>query len=280
MIKSINGLEYGGKYHQYFWDESINLGATIDLALPDCTTFVLGDVLVDRGKSPVSVLRNAGAWHNYLANGWIAIPYEESKLKLGDIVEWSAHNHVARVSEIKKGEAFVSRSYYTGIHGKAYYNGSYDTRNFSSLRDLSDFMISNYPYRFFHFVNLDVENDSVGGKPNYILVMPLSSVNKDTSKNQIQVLTNEQYVRDENDEIISGCEKGYYNVLSTKQLRGYTWYEVEKDKFIAGVNGRVIYLPKESKKQLEQEIADLTALLKDYEKRLNKINSLSEVNDG
>lgn len=274
MIKSINGLEYGGAFHTFFWDTKNNPNAIIDNGLANCTTFVYGDVLRDLNKPMVSRIANAGNWHNYLINGWLKIPYEKDKLKIGDVIEWSKKNHVARYSNT----GYVSGSFYTGIHGKAYYNGGYDTRNFSSLKELSDFMISNYPYRFFHYIGIDTECSNVGGQPDYILVMPLQSVSRNEKVNQIQVLTNEQYVRDENRIILCCAESGYYNVLNTKE-DGYTWYEVEENKFIVGVNNRVIYLPKETTKDIKKENVELKILVDDYKKRLDKIKKLSEVNN-
>lgn len=277
MRTTPNGIEYGGSASKYYWDLLINANATISNALANCTTYVYGNVKEEGHRAIVSRIVNAGNWHNYLANGWLALPYEYSKVEIGDVLEWQSKNHVARVSEIADGKIYISGSFYTGEHGKSMYNGSYDTRyQFKTLEQLSRFMIENYPERFFHFWNLETENKWVNGTPTYILKQPLYSVARDERKNQLEVLTNEQYVRNQNDEVISGCESGYYNVLSSKEYRGYTWYEVEKNKFIALVKGRVNYLPKT--KDDEDIINENKALKKENEelkRRLQEINKLS-----
>ena len=35
--------------------------------------------------------------------------------------------------------------------------------------------------------------------------------------------------------------RGYYNVLNTEDYQGYTWYNIDKDKWCAGVSGVTFY---------------------------------------
>lgn len=46
-----------------------------------------------------------------------------------------------------------------------------------------------------------------------------------------------------NSEIIGIAKKGYYNIVSTYEDGEYTWYEVEKGKWIAGASDCVVYHP-------------------------------------
>lgn len=46
-----------------------------------------------------------------------------------------------------------------------------------------------------------------------------------------------------NSEIIGIAKKGYYNIVSTYEDGKYTWYEVEKGKWIAGASDCVVYHP-------------------------------------
>lgn len=248
MITNIKGLEYGGKYHKYFWEIMNNPLATINNCLANCTCFVIGDVLTDGLPIPVNPVRNANQWHLYLTNGWTLLDYDEDNIRLGDIIEWTNGCHVARVTEFVDGTPYISGSFYTGIHGKAMYGGQFDTRDgLNSLQEVSDFMIENYPVRFFHHWSLDNENMWVGYKPRYVLRMPqtVDPVKRDESVNQIEVLTNEQNIRNSLNQIVGVAKKGYYNVLrithSTKNDRD--WYEVEKDRYICDIENRVIYLP-------------------------------------
>lgn len=74
-------------------------------------------------------------------------------------------------------------------------------------------------------------------------------VERDTSKNQIQVIVTELNVR--NKPTTSGTKLGYanigfYNILNTSIANGYTWYEIEKDKWIASKEiAWTLYFPKE-----------------------------------
>lgn len=272
MITSVKGLEYGGKYNHFFWT-GLNPLATVTNCLPNCTTFVLGDLLADKLPNPLSNVYNANQWHLYLTNGYTLHDFDYSNVQLGDILEWTSGNHVARVTKISKGQIYVSASFYTGIHGKAYYNGAVDTRTgLNSLQDVSNFMLLNYPVRFFHHWTLEEENKWVGYSPRYIIKPPQSvvkPVERDKSKNQINVLTNEQNVRNNKNDILGVAQMGWYNVLDIKESNGYKWCEVEDNKYIALVSGRVIYYEAdEIKETLQDEIEKLKKENEELKQRL------------
>lgn len=266
MRTSIEGLGFNNKF---YWDESINPNATIPNALPNCTTFLYGAVKEDGHRSPVSKILNANKWHEVLINGWSYIPFDINKIEVGDGLEWTNKCHVCGVSRITEDKIIISSSWYTGEHGSSYYDGKFDSReSFISLEQLSDYMLLNYPNRFFHCWSLEEEIKRVGEKPQFILKAPLYSVKRNTNKNQIQVLTDIQNVRNENLEVIKRAESGYYNVLSTREENGYLWYEVEKNRYIAQVNGRVMYLPKDTDYDV---IVEENRILKDKIKRIKEI---------
>ena len=265
MITNINSAVYDSKY---YWDININPNATISNCLPNCTTLVYGAVLQSGHLPLVRYIKNAGCFDEVLTNGWIAKEYDKDKLEIGDVIEWKDKNHVAIVSKIEENKVIISGSYYTGEHGKSIYNGSYDPRtSFASLEQVNDFMLLNYPTRYFHCWDIDEEMKRVGGLPELMLMHPLYSVKRDTTRNQIEVLTFEQNVRDEHNNIVRKAEKGFFNILSTKNDGSYTWYEVEKNRYIAGVEGRVVYLEanngddmnalKEENKQLKEDMSKI-----------------------
>lgn len=257
------GLEYPNKY---YWDKNVTCYGDIRNGLADCTCYAYGAVLEEGHRPVVSRLCNADSFHKYLINGWSYIPYDESKLEAGDIIEWSKKCHVAVYTD----NGNISGSFYTGDHGRAFWGGGFDTRSFTSLQQMSDWMIKNYPTRFFHHWDITTENRWCGGTPDYILKHPLYSVKENPLKNQIKVLTDDMNVRNNDNEILKRAESGYYNVLDWKDANGYRWYEVEKNKYIAGVEGRVVYIPAE-----ENEIAELKARIKVLEEKLDMINDLS-----
>ena len=171
--KSATGLEYNGSAHQYYWDSTNNIEATIAAGLADCTTYARGRAMEIGLPCPMNQTGDASTWHKKLINNWISISFNKKDVRPGDIVEWSdGGNHVAFVEEIINDTIYVSASWYTGINGKSYVDGKYDKRvGINSLKELSDLMISKYPYRFFHYCTLETENKNAGnGKnPTYIL---------------------------------------------------------------------------------------------------------------
>lgn len=268
MRVSAKGLEYPNKY---YWDKARNPYGDILNGLADCTCYCYGAVIEEGHRPVVSKVCNADSYHKYLINGWSYIPYDESKLEKGDIIEWSTKCHVA----VYTGDGNISGSFYTGTHGKSYYNGKFDTRSFRSLQEMSDWMVANYPTRFFHHWDITTESRWCGGSPDYILKHPLYSVAENPSVDQIFVSGDDMNVRNDKNEILKRAEKGYYNVLRWKDNNGYRWYEVEKGKYIAGVESRVTYIPAKDDvlvrlQILENENAEL-------KKKLKEINTLSEV---
>ena len=76
---------------------------------------------------------------------------------------------------------------------------------------------------------------------------------------------------------------GYYNVLSTSEADGYTWYEIAKDRFCANIG--TTFLPggddilkdlEEYFKTLKKNIAEKDDTINDYRQRMDQIHKLSE----
>lgn len=275
---NLSDVVYGGRLHDVLWQNNPN--ATVANCLANCTTLAYGLSKV----KPVSKIVNASNWHNYLINGWTFTKFDRNKVKAGDIIEWVKGVHVAIVDEVKDGVIYLHSSWYTGDHGVAIYNGQFDTRSFSSLKQVSDFMSENYPTRMYHYWDLDWECKGVGSEPEYLLVAPESKkiepVEENPNVDQIYVSTDSQNVRDNDNHIVGIAERGYYNVLQIKQndVSKYKWYEVYPNEYIAGVDGRVEFIESSDEiSKLKKEIATLkkeNAILKD---RLSQIRELAEV---
>ena len=243
---TLDELRIGGRYNSFFWGD-LNPNATIANGLANCTTLCYGDCLID-GWQPVSKIVNANHWHEY-ALGTV-IPFDLDKVEVGDILEWTNKCHVAKVDDIYNGMPYLNCSWYTGIHGTAVYDGHFDTRPFSSLTELCNFMIENYPTRFYHHWSLDKESQGVGDVPQYIIKRPtvIKADGEDKSIDQIKVLTSEQNVRTEpntNSTIVGVAQSGFYNVYGTFNDGKYIWYQVKNSLYIAGVNGRVEFIESE-----------------------------------
>ena len=244
----LKDFTYDGKYKTYCWNINYNPNATVQNGLANCTTMAYAFSLILNLPVPVSRIANASAWDRYLTNGWTCEDYGSCDIAVGDIVQWVAHCHVATVIGFKNGEPLLGCSWYTGEHGKSMYDGSFDTRNSIHTRqELSDFMSENYPYRFYHETVLSDEASRTGGLPEHILKHPseFKPVEEDKSRDQIKVLTNEQNVRNGDLEVVGTALGGFYNVYSKMEANGYLWYEIEPNRYIAQVDGRVIYIPRE-----------------------------------
>lgn len=285
MKYTINDLSYGGRYHNQFWNPQFNREANIQNALANCTTAVIGFCLVEENPSPVSVISDASNWHNYLTNGWKCIDFDERKVKVGDIIQWVDKCHVCKVADIQDGTIFINGSFYTGEHGVTYYNGKYDTRTrFKSLQELSNFMVSNYPTRFYHYWTLDKESQMVGGRPEHILVLPasVSPVERNTNVDQIQTTNEGLRIRTApslSSEIVGHVQIGYYNVLSRKdatsedkaEVSGLTcWYEIAKNRWCGNVTTK--YLPSYDDSEVIRQIEEAFSTLR------SKITDLSDTN--
>lgn len=235
---SLDKIKYGGQYHYYFWDSKFNPVATIEDCLPNCTTFVIGDCGATGSPRPVSKVVGAARWHEVLANDWVAIPFDPTKIKVGDILEWTAVPHVGRVFKIENGVPWIRGSFYTGENGvSTLSDGSYDTRKrFNTLQEVWEFMSKNYPSRCYHEWPLDKMNTKVGAQPAYILSMPntIPSVERDESVDQIRTTDTSLRIRTGpslNSSIVGYVETGYYNVISVENAsyEDKKWYKENRN---------------------------------------------------
>ena len=296
---SIDKVKYGGLYHFFFWDPKFNSLATVTNCLANCTCFVLGDCGATGSPRPVSTAVGAGRWHEYVTNDWVAIPYNPTNVKVGDIIEWSDHGHVARVFKIENNVPWVRASFYTGEHGKSVLDdGSWDTRSsFNSLEEVSNFMVKNYPSRFYHENTLDKESKAVGCQPAYILSMPntINPVERDEDVNQIRTTDDTLRIRTGpslSASIVGHVEIGYYNVLAIekstaedkkwyKQERGEDldcWYEISKDRWCGNVTTE--YLPKKGDTDISEALQIITQTVTDLQNENNMLkDTLRQIAD-
>lgn len=289
---TINKIKFGGLYHYFFWDPAFNPLATVDNCMANCTCFVLGDCGATGTARPVSKAVGASNWHNYLANGWKAIQFDQTKLKVGDIIEWDEKPHVARVFKIENGVPWVRGSFYTGENGVSTLpDGSWDTRkSFSTTEQVCDFMVKNYPSRFYHENTIDKETRLVGTAPAYILVMPnsIAPVERDENVNQIRTTDDTLRIRTGpslDSSIVGHVEVGYYNVLAVelasaadrkkyKEERGEDlecWYEIAKDRWCGNITTE--YLPKKGDTDISeslQKIIETVTTLQDENTKLKE----------
>lgn len=136
--------------------------------------------------------------------------------------------------------------------------------------------MGNTGYSFGGHVHFEIrnENDVKIDPTNYIdkdlpeVIKLPQAVEPNDKVNQVEVICGNSTLRcrtghSTNDKIIGFIKEGYYNIISTYKDGQYNWFEVEKNKWIAGVDGCVKYhqlkeehKPEENPKQNEPEITE------------------------
>lgn len=278
---SIDKIKYGGLYHYFFWDPSFNPVATIEDSLANCTCFVIGDCGVTGTPRPVSKVVGAQDWDKYLTNDWTRANFDPAKVKVGDIIQWVKGVHVARVFKIENGTIWVRGSFYTGEHGVSRYGDGYDTRkSFQNLEQVSNFMVKNYPNRFYHEVTLEQESKAVGSQPEHILSMPNTISVVERNENVDQIRTTDTTLRIRTTPSLAGSivghtQLGYYNVLSIvdaseadkkayKEQRGEDiryWYEISKDRWCSDITTE--FFPKKTDSDITKAMDTIIAYVTD-----------------
>ena len=185
-----SGIEYGGTESSYYWNSADNPYAYPNICLANCTCYAYGRLAEAGSTPPIDVaaaiadlggLPSAWQWQWYpnLSDGWKAYPFvgKPRALAPGDLVIWSdnvngnSRNHVAVIeSVISNRKWMVSESLYTDS----------TTRNTGNFQLISDWMIANYPSRFFNYrtLDLDAASPSWYGEqwPDYVLLNPDNNV--------------------------------------------------------------------------------------------------------
>lgn len=92
------------------------------------------------------------------------------------------------------------------------------------------------------------------------LVAP-TPVERNEKVHQVEVIADSLRIRQTpslNGEQLFICEKGIYNVIQSKEVDGYTWVEIENERWIATKEGEwTIDLPKKQEPSPNEIIADL-----------------------
>ncbi len=157
--------------------------------------------------------------------------------KLGAIICWAkgkvgnqndGAGHVMIVEEIRdNGDIVCSGSNYGGTR---WYKQTYKKSTKYSIG-------SKYAFQGFIYPPVEFSTHVV------------TPVNRNALRDQIQVKITNLNCRTgagTSNKRLGYCDVGYYNVMQTKEnINGYTWYEIEPDKWCAGVDG-VTYLPKKT----------------------------------
>ena len=112
-------------------------------------------------------------------------------------------------------------------------------------------------------------NDKIDPTPyldaNLPYDIPITSpVERDTEKDQVEVLYNDLRVRTTpslNGEILGFAEIGYYNVFESAEADGYTWYKIADDNWIAYSDEWAKYYPADDYKKLYEEQLEKNKLL-------------------
>lgn len=178
--------------------------------------------------------------------------------KLGAIAVWNGTaGHVAVVEKIDGDDIYISD--YNKIASKTFWYGKIDVNTYNGKGNFLG-----YIYNPNEYSSEDLPDP----------------VEKNSNKDQIYVSASNCRIRtdaDINASILGYAAIGYYNVLNTKENDGYTWYKIDKNCYIAGVDS-VVYYEKGSTdatkiKELETEITTLTKENKTLSEKIEKLQS-------
>lgn len=110
---------------------------------------------------------------------------------------------------------------------------------------------------------------NTGNLKNYIHYV--APVERNENINQVKVNTNSQNLRDNPEgNVIGNCLNGYFNVSKVYEGKDFVWYCIDDDVWIAGVKGRIEFLPKKEIKD------DYKKLYEESQKKLEKSKQLAK----
>lgn len=159
---------------------------------------------------------NASVYYGYTSDGF----KRGNMPKIGAIACWSGGSsgagHVAFVTEVN-GRSWKGRA--SNYSGSAFYSCGY---NYSA--SYGYYLGSSYRWQGFIYPPIEFS------------LSPVTPVGRSSQQDQIRVNIENLNVRSGAGTSYSRlgfAEKGYYNVLQIKTDSSYTWYELEKDKWVA-----------------------------------------------
>lgn len=100
-------------------------------------------------------------------------------------------------------------------------------------------------------------------------------VDRNTQNNQIEVIVDNLRARNKGTTtgtVLGYVNKGIYGYLSTNVANGYTWYQIEKDTWIASGNDWTIVYPAETHNYKDEQIAELERQLQEKDNTITDLN--------
>ena len=117
---------------------------------------------------------------------------------------------------------------------------------------------------------------------------PINPVERNENVTQIETTDSTLRIRTKpslDGEIVGHVQLGYYNVLDEKENDGYTWYEIEKDRWVANITtnylpstgGDIIRKIEDYFNSMKCEINSLTEERNKYKEIVKEVHKLTEV---
>lgn len=158
---------------------------------------------------------------------------------------YSMYGHLLKGITVQKGQT-VRKGQVIGYMGNSgYSNGQhlhFELRKGSNAKANS---IDPLDYLFVEDKSIYVNPSSKEyGRIRYRQVSPVDPVARDITRDQILVDLDFLNCRNgvgTDKERLGFLSRGYYNVLNTEDYQNYTWYNIDKDKWCAGVSGVTFY---------------------------------------
>ena len=260
----------GMKDNKYWYDNSYNAGSNGDAALPNCVTYCSGRLSEANGENLRNIMSgrtgfgNAKEWYNSTTLEKGSTP------KVGAVACFTGTlGHVAFVEKVNDdGTVTVSQS------------------NYQSSKDYNS---SNYFQVKTYKLEVGKVASGVGLTFQGYIYSPniKTSVNRDASKDQVEVLAERLKVRkaangDWDEGIFAPL--GIYDILETKTEGEYTWAKLADECWIAinDVDGwtKTYFADGSSNKtdpELENEISELKAEISELNNKISELNK--EINE-
>lgn len=240
-------------WNRWWYENTLNAGATASLCLPNCTTYAIGrsSEIANKSCRDNEILNRAGFPN---ASGWFSVAKWATGQtpKVGAIAcwtdngnDWGGHVAVVEATDGTNENTYLSMS--------GYQTASSGTRSFTNPgKDASwyfqclDFKTTNYYYTTY---------DNRGGSFLGYIYNPYvgtatsitKGVSRDTTKNQIK-LNNNITINVRTDPSTQSQTLGtistsdsYYNVLSISTDDNYTWYQIGENNYVADDGSWVTY---------------------------------------
>lgn len=166
--------------------------------------------------------------------------------------KWTVYGHLAKGLKVKVGDK-VAKGQTIGFMGNSGYSfGNHLHFELRSGANDREHVVNPMGYLMLENRNIIVSTQSLYySEIKYRQTSIGTPVARNPKVNQLEIKIDDLNVRTKpsiHGDSLGYATKGIYNILDVGKAGDYTWYEIEKDKWVAYSDKWAVYLPKESSK--------------------------------